>query len=270
MCAKSKRLAQFVDPGTMDDNYHDPRTHVCTMNTRIIHHHGLREAITLGLNHIPLKNTNIQEAIQVVVNTFVQVCQLLKVKECLDVESASKLVRTIARDKLIAAMNENLYGFRYSKPYIFSDKTVDNELTWLLKHMFISGLDKATSNACFICIFHIKHQTLLRLNGPHFEPCKHKGIWDFIDVVTTKIKTELTNLILELSIGEGELPYIMAIYKFYKQKYRWISNAFGSIYVNVATLLTISTIALFEEVKEWANTTIKEYKNFLKVETSIY
>jgi uncharacterized membrane protein YesL len=73
-----------------------------------------------------------------------------------------------------------------------------------------------------------------------------------------------------LSIGEGELPYIMAIYKFYKQKYRWISNAFGSIYVNVATLLTISTIALFEEVKEWANTTIKEYKNFLKVETSIY
>jgi hypothetical protein len=145
----------------------------------------------------------------------------------------------MTRDKLVAAMKENLYGFRYSKPYIFSDKTVDNELKWLLKHMFISGLDKAASNACFICIFHIRHQTLLRLNGPEFEPCKYNGIWDSIDVVTTKIKTELTNIIPELLIGESELPYLMAIYKFHKQKYRWISNAFGSIYVNVVTLLTI-------------------------------
>ena len=91
ICAKFKRLAQFVDPGTMDDNYHDPRAHLRTMNTRIIHHHGLREAITLGLNHVPLKNTNIQEAIQVVVNTFVHVCQLLKVEGCLDVKTHPSL-----------------------------------------------------------------------------------------------------------------------------------------------------------------------------------
>jgi hypothetical protein len=63
ICAKSKRLAQFVDLGTMDENNQDPRAHVRTMDTRIIHHHGLREAITLGLNHIPLKNTNIREVI---------------------------------------------------------------------------------------------------------------------------------------------------------------------------------------------------------------
>ena len=80
----------------------------------------------------------------------------------------------------------------------------------------------------------------------------------------------MTSLIPELPIGEVELPYIMAIYKFHKKKYRWISNAFGSIYVNVATLLTLSTMALLEDVKEWANTTIKGYKNFLGVETSIY
>ena len=270
MCTKSKRLAPFVDPNTMVDNHQDPRAHVRTMDTRIIHHHGLREAITLGLNHIPLRNTNIREVVQVVVNIFIHVCQLLKVEGCLDVESASKLVRTISRDKLISTMKENLYGFRYSKPCIFSEKTVDNELTWILKHMFIFSLDKAASNACFICIFHIRHQALLRLNGPDFEPCQHNGIWDSIGVVTNKIKTELTNLIPELPIGELELPYIMAIYKFHKQKYTWISNAFGSIYVNVATFLTLSTMALLEEVKEWANTTTKGYKNFLGVETSIY
>jgi hypothetical protein len=98
------------------------------------------------------------------------------VEGCLDVKSASKLVRTMTRDKLIAAMKKNLYGFRYSKPYIFSDKIVNNEPKWLLKDMFISDLDKAASNVCFICISHIRHQTLLRLNSPDFEPCKNNGI----------------------------------------------------------------------------------------------
>ena len=268
ICASSKRLGQFVDPETIDDS--DPRAHVRTMDTKIIHHHGLREAIYLGLNHIPLRNTNIQEAIQVVENTFVQVCQLLKVEGCLDVESASKLVRIMARDQMRSAMKENLYGFRYSKPHIFSEKAVENELAWLLKHVFISGLDKATSTACFICVFHIRNQALLRLNGPDFEPCQHNGSWESIEDVTNKIKSELTNLVPELPINDIELPYIMGIYKFHKKKYRWISNAFGSIYVNIATLLTLSTMALLEEVKEWANTTIKGYKNFMGVDTSIY
>ena len=47
-------------------------------------------------------------------------------------------------------------------------------------------------------------------------------------------------------------------------------NAFGSIYVNIATLLTMSTMSLLEEIKEWANTTIKEYNNFLGLDTSLY
>ena len=68
ICASSKRLRPFVDPETIDGN--DPRMHIRTMDTKIIHHHGLREAITLGLNHIPLSKTNIQEAIQVVVKHF--------------------------------------------------------------------------------------------------------------------------------------------------------------------------------------------------------
>lgn len=62
----------------------------------------------------------------------------------------------------------------------------------------------------------------------------------------------------------------MAIYKFHKRKYRWITNAFGSIYVNLATLLTVTTMALLEEVKQWAKTTLTGYKNFLGVDTSIY
>ena len=40
------------------------------MYTNIIHYCGDVEAIVLGLNHIPLINTNTQETIQVVVDTF--------------------------------------------------------------------------------------------------------------------------------------------------------------------------------------------------------
>lgn len=67
-----------------------------------------------------------------------------------------------------------------------------------------------------------------------------------------------------------ELPYIMAIYKFHKKKYRWITNAFGFIYVNLATLITVATMVLLEEVKQWAKTTLTGYKNFLNIDTSIY
>lgn len=47
MCNSSKRLIQFLDPDTIDDTNGDPRMHVRTMDTTIIHHHGLREAVTL-------------------------------------------------------------------------------------------------------------------------------------------------------------------------------------------------------------------------------
>ena len=50
----------------------------------------------------------------------------------------------------------------------------------------------------------------------------------------------------------------------------WIFNVFGTIYVNIATLFTVSTMALLDEVNEWATTTVKGYSNFFRVDTSIY
>ena len=270
ICNKAKRFSEFIDPGTMDNNVDTPMAHVRTMDTHIVRHHGLREAIALGLNHIPLRNTKLQEAIQVVVDTFVQVCQVLKLGGCLDISSATKMVRTRCKDILMSAAKSNMYGFRYSKPYLFSEKSVENELTWLLKHVFISGLDKAANNACFICISHIRYQALARLNGPDFEPCCNNGTWESIESISSKITSDLLGIIPELPLCGDELPYIMAIYKFHKRKYRWISNAFGSIYVNIATLLTVSTMVILEEVKEWAYTRVEGYKNFLKANTSLY
>ena len=53
---------------------------------------------------------------------------------------------------------------------------------------------------------------------------------------------------MELPINGKKLPYIMATYKFHKKKYRWIKNAFGSIFANITILITISTMAPLEEV----------------------
>ena len=46
-----------------DDSPKDPRAHVRTMDTKIIHHLELKKAITLGLNHVSLNNTNINNII---------------------------------------------------------------------------------------------------------------------------------------------------------------------------------------------------------------
>ena len=73
ICNSSKRLIQFLDPETIDDTNGDPRMHVRTMDTTIIHHYGLREVVTLGLNHIPLRNTNIREIVQVVTDILLYI-----------------------------------------------------------------------------------------------------------------------------------------------------------------------------------------------------
>ena len=122
ICNSSKRLIQFLDPDTMDISNGDSKMHVCTMDTKIIHNHGLREAVTLGLNHIPLRNTTIRETVQVIVDTFGQICLLLKVDELIDVDMASKVVRAKSRDKLVSAMKEFFLASGIQNPTYYLKK----------------------------------------------------------------------------------------------------------------------------------------------------
>lgn len=56
----------------------------------------------------------------------------------------------------------------------------------------------------------------------------------------------------DLFINSNNLPYIMAMYKFHKKRYRWITNAFGFLYVNLSILIVVATMTFLEEVKQWA------------------
>ena len=272
ICHSSNRLRKFIDTEALDNEQEDkgPKGHVRTMDFSIIQHKGLRHALKMGLNHIPLRPTIIHEAIQVVCDTFVQVCQVLNITHMVDMEMACKEVRKRCRTTLLEACKHNKFGFRYSQTYLFSDKVVNDELSWLLKHVYISGLDKAANNACFICINHIRIQAFKRLSSVDFIPCMSNGKWMSIEDVTNTLLVTIQELMMELPTSGQDLPYIMAIYKFHKRKYRWITNAFGSIFVNIATLITVATMALLEEVKEWAKITTTGYKNFLQVDTSMY
>ena len=268
ICQSSRRFRNFLDKNTCSNGTNTG--HVRTMDLNIVQHKGLRHALKMGLNHIPLRPTTLHDAIQVVFDAFLQVCQVLDIEHLVDMELAGKEVRTRCRLRLLEASKQNRFGFKYSQSFLFDDKTVNNELNWLIEHVYISGLDKASNNACFICVDHIRKQALERLNSPDFLPCFNNGRWSSVEEVTLSITNAIREIIPELQIDSNELPYIMAIYKFHKQKYRWISNAFGSLYVNLASLVTVTTMSLLEEVRQWANTTLTGYSNFLKANTSLY
>ncbi len=57
--------------------------------------------------------------------------------------------------------------FKCYKKFIFlkhngkedsNNGSLQNELSWILKRMFISRINKTTNNSCIICIKHIKTQ----------------------------------------------------------------------------------------------------------------
>jgi hypothetical protein len=69
---------------------------------------------------------------------------------------------------LKAASRSNKYGFRHSGQYLLDLPLVKNKLQWLAEHLYYAGLDKATNNACFMCIKHIHLQAFQRLMGSDF------------------------------------------------------------------------------------------------------
>jgi hypothetical protein len=204
----------------------------------------------MGLNQIPLRPTFIFKAIQVVFDVFLQICQVLNIEHLVDMEMAEMEVRSKCRRILLEASKLNKFGFRYSQSFLFNDNIVNNELNWLLEHIYISKLDKASNNVCFIYMDHIRRQTLEILNSLDFLPCVNNDQWSWsIEEITNNIRKTILELIPELPTNNNELAYIMTIYKFHKNKYRWISNAFRSIYVNIATLITMVTLSLPEKVR---------------------
>ena len=180
------------------------------------------------------------------------------------------VLHRLCADKLRIAARSNKFGFKNSDRFLFDIPAVQNELKWLLSHFFIAGVDKASNNVSFMCIRHLQFQAYQRLMGDDFEPCKHGTNWLLPTAILDSVKEKLTLLILEIPHSFNALPFLMANYKQHKQKYRWLTNAFQTIFSHSASLLTIATMEVLEKFKVWCKKTKDGYSNFLQVNTSLY
>lgn len=272
-CLKVQRFKKFLDVSTLNEtsSHAKAQVHVRTMDVKIIQHTGLREAVSMGLNHVPLKPTDISVSIATALDAFLQFTQILDLENLgLPILEATEWTRAACLEQLKAASKSNRSGLRFSGPDVLLLNAVQNEISWITSKLYCAGLDKATNNACFICVRHIRLMALERLSGPEFLPCKIDSTWTKPTDILEQITKELSDLVPQLSIPFLALPYLMATYKQHKNKYRWLTNAFNTVYSNVAHLLTIATMQILEQLKNWAEVTIAGYSSFLRCQSSIF
>ena len=273
LCSSAKRLKNFLDPKTLDElsSFAPAALHVRTTNVNIIQHTDLKKAVSMGLNHIPLRPTAINLCMFTILEAFEQVATILQLRSLgFPIDVATKWLKTTALNQLKTASRTNKYGFRISHQEIFSLTAVRDELAWITENLFCSGLDKAANKCCFIYIRHLRFMALERLSSPDYQPCKDDNTWLLRSHMLLKVCTDLTNIVLELIIPYEALPYIMATYKQHKQKYGWLTNAAHTAYSEIAHVITISNSLILDSVQQWAVQKAKQFATFLGAKTSLF
>ena len=274
LCFIKELCAKFLDPRTLDErsSFAPPVVHVRTVDVKIIHHKKLKDAVAMGLNHIPMKpTTSFAPSIAAILDGFKQIVQILGLyNQNFPVDTALVWLCDTYLDQLKQSSRINRFGFRSSDSDLMRDHIANDEIEWLGQHLFCAGLDKAANNVSFICIKHMRLMALERLSRPEFQPCREDSIWLLPSMILQLTALEATSLVPELNISYQALPYLMSTYKLHKNLYRWLTNAFHTMYSNIAHMLTITTMRVLESVKEWAQLKRISYARFLKVETSLF
>lgn len=142
-----------------------------------------------------------------------------------------------------SSLKTNRFGYKHTNKFLLDIMAIKNKIEWLLKHVFFSGLDKANQNTCFICIRHIWLQALERLSGSNFAPTLAATIWRLFTSILDQVTEDLRSILPECLQLYDVLPYIMAMYKLHK------TNAFHTIFSNIAILLTISSNMILDSFK---------------------
>lgn len=272
-CLHAKRLSRFLDPQTSNEtsSFAAAQVHVRSVDINLIQHQELRKALSMGLNHIPLKPTCIAVSIACILDAFMQLVHILKLEQLgLPTRDASEWIRSTCLAQLKTAARTNRSGLRHSGQDLLSQTAVQNEIQWILSNLYCSGLDKASNNVCFVCIKHIRLLALERLSCQDFSPCKVEQTWVLQTHILDQVAEEINELVPQLQISSMALPYLMATYKLHKQKYRWLTNAFQTVFSNLAHMLTLATMAVLDQVRDWAKNTMMGYSNFLSCSTSIF
>lgn len=129
--------------------------------------------------------------------------------------------------------SKNVAGFKYSQPTWKKIHAATEVLQWIQQFVFIAGLDKAASNASFICINHIRAQALVRLQGKDFAPCRQNNSWINPLMKAEHLFEKICLLLPEIPLRSARLPYLMGTFKQHKNTYRWLTNAHNSIFSTI-------------------------------------
>ena len=85
---------------------------------------------------------------------LVDILQLASLK--FPLEEAHSYMHSKCLNALKNASKNNIFGFKNTAKFMLDLPAIKNEINWLLKHLYCSGLDKATNNTYFTCIKHIR------------------------------------------------------------------------------------------------------------------
>lgn len=86
----------------MGDNDTSVRAHVCTINLACVQSKELRSLLSCGLNHIPLRQKNLSEAMDELIPAWLKIASLLKLSEA-DSAYGTKWLKTALWDELKTA-----------------------------------------------------------------------------------------------------------------------------------------------------------------------
>ncbi|GBG85880.1 hypothetical protein CBR_g40692 [Chara braunii] len=216
----------------------------------------LRAMIKAGLNHIPLRAFDIDEAL-FELNGLLD--RLIMVSN--DIASMGehqrwrfkKLVLDKARSKMNGYINKHM--FISAEP--ISQTSTRREIDFLTERFLVVPTDKSANTPSFVCANFIRVLALHRLQGEDFvlqqEDPEH---------IIPAIKEELTHL-PALPVPRDALPYLMAVYKAHKQSFRWITNTANTVVSPMtdlcACLLRFLTPSVQSYCSEMSRTMEAEY-----------
>ena len=200
-CNLHNRFSKYLDPTTAGSNQDSQipsvtDIHVRTMDIGIIRDFTMKSNFKNGLNHIPLRQTLLNEVVKTILDAWEQVCLILQIDPFDQLSWVKNETWRILKEKA----SKNCEGFKHSQPSWRKIHSAIDELQWIQQHLFIAGLDKAASNANFICINHIRAQALLRLQGKDFAPCQQDGSWLNPLQKTKELFNEICSLLPEIPL----------------------------------------------------------------------
>ncbi|GBG89059.1 hypothetical protein CBR_g48771 [Chara braunii] len=221
-----------------------PYQHVVMMNPNITDNSKLRAMLKLGLNHVPLKALDIDEALyefeQLLIKVAVNVQEVMQLSE-----RRRKMVSRLALANAKTKMRKYWIRHKHIAAEPIDQTVIKKEVEFLSRRFLILATDKAANTPSFVCVNFIRQLALTRLSIPDFVPM-HVEPQTLVEAMQAG-----TEHLLALHRIGASLPYLMAVFKAHKGTFRWITNTANSVVSSMAELCACLLSFLVPSVREF-------------------